>query len=583
MTATDRAAATRIVRPQGRARHALSLFSLYWTSRDWKFAWFALITLIGITLSQTYLAIWMNDWERRFFDSVEQRQVARFLPLVGLFALIFGARIAADILNKFLGMTLGLRWRVFLTERYLDRWFARARFYELERLNVIDNPDQRISEDIQRFTGGVLTLIIGGLYAMVTAISFGMVLLSASDAIQFSLFGLGVYLPGDILWYAGLYAIGGSIAIIYIGRPFVRRSMRQQHYEADFRAGMLHVRRNAPQISFARSQATETASLRDRFGALRHNFVRVIWAEMALIAGSGIYERLSSFLPLILTVPRYFAGRISFGQVMATNSAFEQMAGSLSFFISSYSAIGEQVANVSRLKALDDALDACSVRGIGFAVAHSNSDALRTQALRIHRPSGEPLLDVGDWTVRKGERWVIQGASGEGKSTLLRAIAGLWPDGAGQITMGLHGMLMFMPQRLYLPVASLKEAICFPDEGSAHDDAAILALLDQVRLGDHADRLHAVCTWQDQLSPGEQQRIALARILLQRPNMLVLDEATSALDAKNAHYFYQILSSEFPDLTLLSVIHDDRLASYHTHRLNLVDGRAQCERLENDA
>ncbi|WP_076070582.1 ABC transporter ATP-binding protein/permease [Sphingomonas montana] len=567
----------------GRTRHAFSLFSRYWTSRDWKFAWFALIMLLTITLSQVYFAVWMIDWERRFFDSVERRQAALFLPLVGTFAAIFLSRTLAELANQYLGMAVGLRWRVCLTERYVDRWFARDRFYAIERLNLIDNPDQRIADDVQRFTAGVLNLVIGGIYAVVSAISFGAVLLATSEAVRFSLFGRSIALPGDMIWYAVLYAIGGSIAIIYIGRPFVRRQMRQQHYEADFRTAMLHVRRNASQISFARAPATEARSLRDRFDAVRHNFVRVVWSELALIGASNGYQQFGSFFPLLLTVPRYFAGRITFGEVMAANSTFLQLSGSLSWFISSYSPIGEQVANVSRLKALDDALDGQSTRGIDFGVGTDDGAvALRTSGLRIDRPAGGTLLDVGDWRVAKGERWVIQGPSGMGKSTLLRAIAGLWPEGAGGITMGRHRLLMFVPQRLYLPHASLKDAICFPDDGGAHDDATVLAILREVRLHDHAGDLHAVRQWQEQLSPGEQQRIAMARILLHRPDMLVVDEATSALDEDNAHHFHQAILAQLPELTLISVIHDDRLVPYHTHRLDLADGKATAGRLEND-
>lgn len=567
----------------GRTRHAISLFSRYWLSRDWKFAWFALIVLLAITLSQVYFAVWMIDWERRFFNSVERRQAFLFLPLVGTFAAIFLSRTLAELLNQYLGMAIGLRWRVCLTERYVDRWFARDRFYAIERLNLIDNPDQRIADDVTRFTAQVLNLVTGGIYAAVSAVSFGAVLLATSEAMRFTLFGRSIALPGDMIWYAALYAIGGSIAIIYIGRPFVRRQMRQQHYEGDFRAAMLHVRRNASQISFARAAATEERSLRDRFDAARHNFVRVIWSELAIVGASNGYQQLGSFFPLLLTVPRYFAGKITFGEVMAANSTFLQLSGSLSWVISSYSLIGEQVANVSRLKALDEALDGRSTRGIDFAIdADDDTTALRTIALRIDRPAGGTLLDVGDWRVAKGERWVIQGPSGTGKSTLLRAIAGLWPEGAGRIVMGQHRLLMFVPQRLYLPHASLKEAICFPDDGSAHDDATVLAILDAVRLHDHAADLHDVRHWQELLSPGEQQRVAMARILLHRPDMLVVDEATSALDGDNAHHFYQAILAELPGLTLISVIHDDRLVPYHTHRLTLADGKATAARLEND-
>ena len=200
--------------------------------------------------------------------------------------------------------------------------------------------------------------------------------------------------------------------------------------------------------------------------------------------------------------------------------------------------------------------------------------AIETRELRIHRPNGAPLLNVGDWTVRTGERWVVEGPSGAGKSTLLRAVAGLWPDGAGEVALSDAGSIMFVPQRLYLPLGTLKAAICFPDAPEDHDDSEIFALLDRVRLGEHADYLHAVRVWQEELSPGEQQRIAMARILLHRPTLLVLDEATSALDPDNARRFHEQMLADLPGVTLVSVIHDERLRHYHTHALTIADGNA---------
>ncbi|OZA84396.1 MAG: hypothetical protein B7X77_00560 [Caulobacter sp. 39-67-4] len=308
-----------------------------------------------------------------------------------------------------------------------------------------------------------------------------------------------------------------------------------------------------------------------------------MWANIGLSAGSSIYERVMGVIPLFLTVPKFFAGQISFGQVMASRDAFTQFSSSLSYFVQVYPGLAAQIANINRLKALDDSIDDTRPRGIDFRPGGSGDGiAIDVQNLELRRPNGEPLLALDEWAVRDGERWVIEGPSGSGKTTLLRAIAGLWPDGAGSVAMTRNGTAMLVPQRLYLPPGSLKNAICFPDRAEDHDDASIAELLEKVRLANHVGDMHAIRMWQDELSPGEQQRVALARILLQRPTLLVLDEATSALDADNAAHFYGSVRAALPDVTIVSVVHNERLAAFHTHRLSMHDRRATMSTIEID-
>jgi putative ATP-binding cassette transporter len=317
------------------------------------------------------------------------------------------------------------------------------------------------------------------------------------------------------------------------------------------------------------------------FANIRRNFYQLMLANAGLSAGQDIYQRTMQVVPLFLTVPKYFAGAITFGQVQGARDAFTQFAASLSYIVQAYPSIARQVANINRLKTLDDAIDYERPRGIGFTPGGTpDGVAISATGLMLRRPNGEPLMEVSDWTIRDGERWVIEGASGAGKTTLLRAIAGLWPDGAGQVAMTRRGAAMLVPQRLYLPIGTLKGAICFPDKPEDHDDAAIAELLKTVRLEAHVEAMHEPRMWQDELSPGEQQRVALARILLQRPSLLVLDEATSALDADNASHFYQAVLAAMPDTTIVSVVHDEKLASYHTHRLQLRQGHANPARIE---
>lgn len=572
--------------------HAWWLSSRYFVSNDWKWAWFLVACFCAIEGATTYIFLLSNQWQRSFYDAIEQRQGGLFLSLVLTFAMIAALEIGAILCNIFVGWTLSVRWRRWLTEWYLGRWFARDRFYEIERLRLIDNPDQRIAEDLKEFTamgGGYgsspLEIVIGLISSVIRAILFAGILAQTSSPLSIPFFGHQIPLPGgDMIWFAIAYVLFGTVFITWIGKPFVRRRMREQHYEADFRSEMMHVRRSAEQIAFSGAQKIEHEGLRVAFENIRRNWYQLMLASAGLSAGQSMYQRVMLVIPLFLTVPKYFAGAITFGQVQGARDAFGQFSGSLSYIVQGYSSIARQIANINRLKALDDAIDHARPRGIAFTPGGtSDGVAISASGLKLHRPNGAPLLSVPEWTIREGERWVIEGPSGAGKTTLLRAIAGLWPDGAGRVAMTRRGSAMLVPQRLYLPLGTLKNAICFPDRVEQHDDAIIAALLDKVRLGAHIDAMHQLRMWQDELSPGEQQRVALARILLQRPTLLVVDEATSALDADNAAHFYQAVIGELPAATIVSVVHDEKLASYHTHRLSLHHGHATCATIEMEA
>ncbi|MBB3859685.1 putative ATP-binding cassette transporter [Novosphingobium hassiacum] len=572
-----------------RFAHAWRLSTRYFVSEDWKAAWCLLIAYAAISFGGVYTFILSNHWQRDFFDSIEQRQSSLFVTLIFTFLMIAALQVAFVLANNLVSWTLSMRWRNWLTNWYMDRWFARDRFYEIDRLRMIDNPDQRIAEDIKAFTNvtqgnSLVGIAVGIIGSLISAVSFGYILLQTSSAIVVPVAGYEIALPGgDLIWFAIVYVLFGSVVITWIGRPFIRRRMREQHYEADFRTNLIHVRRNGEQIAFSRTQDMERRGLQGSFANIRRNWYRLMWANIGLSAGSSIYDRVMGVIPLFLTVPKFFAGQISFGQVMASRDAFTQFSSSLSYFVQVYPGLAQQIANINRLKALDDSIDNERPRGIDFRPGEAGEGvAIHVQNLELRRPNGESLIALADWVVRNGERWVIEGPSGSGKTTLLRAIAGLWPDGAGQVAMTRHGTAMLVPQRLYLPLGSLKNAICFPDRAEDHDDATVAALLEKVRLATHIDDMHQLRMWQDELSPGEQQRVALARILLQRPTLLVLDEATSALDADNAAYFYEAVRAAMPDATIVSVVHNEKLAAYHTHRLLVHDRQATMSTIETE-
>lgn len=560
---------------EGRWRHAWSLFSGYWTSKDWKFAWFALATLLLFQFGTVYVLVRMNRWERSFFDSIEQRNAAAFSALIFVFVTILVAQVAMIMTEGLVDRLLSIRWRTYLTERYLDRWLARDRYIEIERLHIIDNPDQRIAEDLERITNhgvGILNFVFRLIGSMVTAVSFALILLETAEPIRFTAFGTPVSIPGSTIWYAVAYALVSAVIAVKIGKPFIRASMRQQHREADFRANLIQIRRNAAQIGMANAISVERLSLSRAFAEICRNFRTVILTSLGLTATRSVYERIGTVLPLFLLVPRYFAGAITFGQLMGARDAFQRLALQLGYFVQSYELIGLQISYFNRVKGLDDAIDQVRPRGVAFGTSVDAGMAVVVSGLSLHHSHGEALLAIGDWKVRDGERWAIIGPSGAGKSTLVRALAGLWPDGRGSVGLADRTRAMFVPQRLYLPLGKLKAAVCFPDRPEAHDDTVVGALLDRVRLGHLSTDLHALRMWQEELSPGEQQRVALARILLHQPTLLVLDEATSALDADNARHFYTCVLDAMPGTTLISVVHDEALLAQHTHVLTIANG-----------
>ncbi|WP_236672241.1 ABC transporter ATP-binding protein/permease [Croceicoccus sp. YJ47] len=564
------------------------MVSGYWVSSDWKFAWFALITLFFFQFGTAFILLRANRWQQEFFDSVEQRASEQLVPLMIVFLGIMAMQVVMILVENLIDGLLSIRWRTFLTRDYLDRWMSRNRYAEIERLRIIDNPDQRIAEDLNAITAalgmsiGALHIVMRLIGSVVTGITFAMVLLETAPPIEFQMAGTGFSIPGSTVWYAVAYAVVGSYLTAKIGQPYVRAVMRQQHREADFRAGLIHVRRNAAQIGLAGAVPTERRALGMSFDAVRRNFRSVIYSSLGITAAGSIYDRLGTVLPLFIMVPTYFAGGMSFGQLMAGREAFGQLGMQLGYFVKSYQLIGQQISYFNRIKGLDDAIDDTRPPGIAVGAGTAPGVVLATRGLALHRPHGDTLVDIGDWQIGQGERWAMIGASGAGKSTLVRALAYLWPDGEGHIAMALDSCAMFVPQRLYLPLGTLKGAICFPDRPEDHDDARIAQLLEQVRLGHLRDELHGVRMWHEELSPGEQQRVSLARILLHRPSLLVLDEATSALDADNARHFYDSVRSNLPDITIISVLHDEALVAHHSHTLTFADGRARPAKIQKD-
>jgi len=556
-----------------RWRHFWRLASAYWVSDQAKIAWPMFALLIGLQYASVSSFVWMTNWEKALFDSLEARRVGTLGELVVQFVGISLTIVALSIVQAYLAGMLKMRWRAWLTADYMERWLRHDRYLDIERTGMIDNPDQRIADDLELFSNQGLEMVLSIISMVMSVVTFGAILLQASQPIAFEIGGYRISIPGDLVIYGILYAAVGSWFISYVGKPLVRWTIEQQHLGANFRFRLINVRRNAEQIAFARTIASEWRRLTVDFARIFTNFRGLLIRQQYVTSVSGLYGSIGGVLPVFLLMPKYLAGQMTLGTVMQNRSAFGQFNSALSYFVQAYTTIATLIAVIARIRHLDEAI--ASPTPSGIVVRADRDSGLAARALRLETPAGVPLATITDWTVQAGERWTIRAPSGVGKSTLLRAVAGIWPYGEGQISTPGTGHTMFVSQRTFLPIGTLKDALCFPAEGDAFSDEACRSALALFRLDPLAGALDDEAVWQDRLSPGEQQRLAFARVILQRPDTLFLDEATSALDGDNAHHAYQSLLGLFPALTLVSIVHDPRLDAYHNRRLEIVDGTAR--------
>jgi putative ATP-binding cassette transporter len=533
--------------------------------------------IIGVQYLSVQNFVRMTEWEKALFDSLEARQLGAMGPLIFRFLIISLTTIGLVLVQGYMSGMLKMRWRSWLTADYMERWLQHDRYLDIERTGIIDNPDQRIAEDLDLFPNQMLEMVLSIISVVMGLVTFGGLLLAQSQPIAFSVAGYPIAIPGDLLIYAVLYAVVTSWLITFVGKPLVRWTIEQQHLAANFRFRLINIRRNAEQIAFARTIATEWRRLTNDFRKIFANYRGVTILQQSVGAVGGLIGSLRDILPIFLLMPKYLSGRMTLGTMMQNRGLFQQFNASLSYVVQAYTTIATLIAIVARIRHLDWAI--ASPTPSGITVVQDSPTGVSVRNLRLATPTGAPLVVIDDWQVEQGQRWSIRGPSGIGKSTLLRAVAGIWPYGEGEVSMPAAGRTMFVPQRSFLPIGTLKEALCFPAEPEAFDDTACRQVLAMFRLYTLSDVLDREAVWQDRLSPGEQQRLSFARIILQRPDTLFLDEATSALDPDNANHAYQALLAALPDLTLVSVVHDPHLDVYHNRRLDITNERVRIEEL----
>ena len=554
------------------------LFRGYWNSEHkWK-ARGLLAFVIGLNFFGVYLLVRLNSWYNEFYNALQQYQVDSFWPLVGEFTGVAMLYIVIAVYAIYLRQAVQIKWRTWLTDKYLSRWLKGQVYYRLQVQNSdTDNPDQRISEDINQFVNLSLQLLIGFLKQLTTLAAFGVVLWNLSGAFTLNLGGQDIVIYGYMFWFSFVYSGIGTVCAHLVGRKLIGLNFEQQRFEADFRFNMMRVRENSESIAFYGGENAENKGFHERFAKVISNFWQLMKQTKILNFYVNGYAQLAVIVPLILAAPQYFAGAIALGGLMQTVSAFGRVQDALSYFVESYDSIAQLAAVVKRLDTFTEHMERAEMVENGVRPQTADDTELRVEDLRVQLPDSRVLLENCSLTLPAGSRLLVTGSSGCGKSTLLRTLAGIWPYGKGKLSLQKNSRLLFLPQKPYLPLGSLRRALYYPGTAAGSDEA-LQAVLVKVGLEKFVTRLDEVDDWSRILSLGEQQRLAFARVLLQKPDWVFLDEATSALDEPREAEVYELLKKELPQMGVVSVGHRSTLYAQHEQELKLAgDGNWQLQ------
>ena len=530
--------------------------------------------VIATELGIVAITVLINQWNNRFYKALQDRNWDTFVSELLFFCGLAGAFIVLAVYQLYLNQWLQIRWRRWMTQAYLGDWLDGANHYRMQLLgDAADNPDQRLTEDIQMFIERTMTIGVGLLSAVVTLGSFVVILWGMSAAAPLQMFGATWNIPGYLVWAALIYAVAGTVLTHLIGWRLIPLNFNQQRYEADFRFNLVRVRENSEQIALLKGETAETGRLLTRFGRVVDNFMLIMNRTKRLTFFTASYQQISVVFPFVVVSPAYFSGAMQLGGLMQTASAFGSVQTSMSFFITAYRQLAEWRAVIERLAGFQ--LGAAAARTAAatppaIEVAHGEAKtAVGIEDVTVALPDGKPLVSGAGLSIPSGDHVLVTGPSGSGKSTLFRAIAGIWPFGKGRILVPSGAQLMMLPQRPYFPVGTLTDAVTYPAEAGTYSHALIAEALRAVGLPALAERLDEEAHWNRMLSLGEQQRLGIARALLQRPDHLFLDEATASLDEASEATLYRLLQERLPDTTIVSIGHRSTLVALHRRRLAL--------------
>lgn len=558
------------MRKRDMAKNVWSMMRSYWKSEERWWARGLLTVIILLSLGQVYMLVLLNQWHNEFYNALQNYDYPSFWPLIGQFTVIAFVYIIMAVYAVYLRQMLEIKWRTWMTRHYLRSWMAKQVYYKLQVLNSdMDNPDQRISEDINSFINLTLTLFLGFLKQFTTLMAFVFVLWNLSGVLEIPFGETVLSVPGYMVFLCLIYSTLGTWFAHKVGSRLISLNYDQQRFEADFRFNMVRVRENSESIAFYRGEQPELEGFDQRFKNVIKNFWGLMKRTKLLNFYINGYGQLAIIFPILMAAPKYFAGEMQLGGLMQTISAFGRVQDALSYFVDAYASIAQYVSVIRRLNGFTEHMEEVDSLKSDFVVSNNNENKLALMNFSVDLPNGDSLIEGLQLDVRPGNYLLISGDSGAGKSTLLRALAEIWPYGKGQMSLPDSWRVMFLPQRPYLPLGTLRQAIFYPQSVPENDSTDIGGMLDALGLSALKDKLDTVDDWSRILSLGEQQRIAFIRILLFKPQLVFLDESTSAMDESVEAKSYDMLKEYLPDMAVVSVGHRSSILSRHDMKLVL--------------
>lgn len=557
------------------------LITPYWNSEEKKSARLYLAAIITLTIAAVYMTLLLNEWFNSFYSALQNYDSdAVYRGLLRFTGLAF-AHIAFAVYSYYLQQRLALRWRKWMTKNYLAKWTGQQMYYRLEMFSqgTADNPDQRISEDINLFTARTLSFMSGLLRSATTIVCFIFVLWNLSEVLSFSAAGQEIHIYGYLVWTALAYSVLGTWITHKVGHRLVSLNYLQQKLEADFRFSMIRLREMAESVAFYNGAAKEESFLSNRFMTLLRNTLFIIKKQKQLSWLTNSYAQIAIIFPFVVAVPRYLSQNISLGGLMQIANCFGKVQDAMSYFVDVYASLAEWQSCAERLLSFDKhiaAIEKETEEKSGSLVREETHDRLRLADVTISVPAMDEnkrtreIISSTSCTIKSGEHVILKGPSGSGKSTLLRTLAGFWPYVKGHISMPAPSEMMFIPQKPYIPMGTSAEAASYPLETA--DEEILSPLLVECGLSHLMEKTDTEADWSHILSLGEQQKLAFVRVFLRKPKWVFLDEATSAMDEETEEKMYRLLTA-LPGTTVISIGHRSTLDKWHDRVLRIENGK----------
>ncbi|WP_371381673.1 ABC transporter ATP-binding protein/permease [Sporomusa aerivorans] len=541
----------------------------FWLSAAAPKAWLGSILLILCTGLLVFLHMHLNNWQVGFYNHLQQHSQSGFYHSLLNFASICSVLVITSGWQTHFKMLLQLRWRQWLTTEFIALWLHNQSYFHMRlAANAADNPDQRIGEDIQIFVSHSLELTLGLLRQMITLCLFSAVLWQLSGEVTVSLFETEIIFPGYLVWFALLYSVMGTWATMQIGHPLMLQNNVQQSNEASFRYGLVRIKEYAECIALYKGEAWEQCSLLKSFSNIIGTYLAMIRTTRNVTWLSTAYAQLSTVFAFLIASPKYFNDELQLGQLFEIAGAYWYVHSALSYIIDSFGKIAQWQAVKNRLEEFYLQLIKIPQREFsGTTLTCPNK--LTTQELSIKSPDGHTLVDKLTTEVSVGDSLLIIGPSGCGKTTLLQTLAGIWPYFDGQIFFPSEAVVLFLPQKPYLPIGTLRQAVLYPVRDGRVAKEKVAEVLHMCKLSALIPFLDTEADWSKSLSQGELQRLSIARAIVHQPKWVFLDETTSCIDTTTEAEMYQLLKKTLSSSSLISIGHRTSLMAYHRRVLEL--------------